>query len=200
MLRDEAAANAVIDRLERVKYEVSDHRLTSSVLLVKEYLRRSALWALAMDCAEGGQVFDIAQLLALGNGDERPLPGYTLLDPEPHSLRADPLEQRILALRQHLRGSEYAVSWQMERCLLWHLRWVTLAADPAVTGFDLPVPYEPLVVLYERGGWFQMRHGEFDFYPLGGFRPGTTARYADQEPVVSLDPIDLDRIDAEPYP
>lgn len=202
MLRDEAAANAAIDRLERVNYEPSDHRLTSSILLVKESLRRSALWGLALECPEENRFFDIARRLAFGYGEERPLPGYALLDPEPEyrGVGADPLEDRILALRQHLRGSKHAVSWQMERCLLWHLRWVTLAADPAVVECDLPAPYEPAVVLYERGGWFQRHHGEFIFYPLGGIQPGSTAQRADPEPVVSLDPIELDRIDAEPQP
>lgn len=200
MLRDEAAVNAALDRLERVNYEASDDRLTSSILLVKESLRRSALWALALDWPQESRFFDIAQRLAFGYGEERSLPGYALLDPEPdyRGVGADPLEDRVLALRQHLRGSKYAVSWQMERCLLWHLRWATIAADPAVVEFGLPAPYEPLVVLYERNGWFQRHHGEIIFYPYGVVFPSNAASRARLEQVISLDPIELDRIDAEP--
>ena len=197
MLRDEAATNAAIDRLERVQYEASDQRLTSSILLVKEYLRRAALWALAIDCAEGWLFFDIARQMASQHGDERPLPACSLLDSPPERGGADPLEERIFALRQHLRGPGHAVSTQMEQSLLWHLRWVTIAADPAVAGLGLPAPYEPLVVLYERGGWFQMRHGDFEFYPLGSLHPGSAAHRADPEPLVSLDPVALDQMDED---
>lgn len=42
--------------------------------------------------------------------------------------------------------------------------------------FTLPEPYEPLIIMYERGGIFSMEHGFFDF-AVGSFPRGKWQQY-----------------------
>jgi hypothetical protein len=59
---------------------------------------------------------------------------------------------------------------------------------------DLPDPYEPLVVLYERGGVFFVENGVADFelrrVPLRTWQANLAS-----EPIVEIDPAVLDAVD-----
>ncbi|MGK5637755.1 hypothetical protein ACSNOK_05455 [Streptomyces sp. URMC 126] len=60
----------------------------------------------------------------------------------------------------------------------------------------LPDPYEPLFVLYERGGEFSVEHGHAAFLPWR-LPLESRDRYLSRDPVVALDEAVLDAIDAE---
>ena len=77
------------------------------------------------------------------------------------------------------------------------MRFAALREVPGVELPDLPDPFEPLLLLWERGG-------EVVLDELGGAYFGTAyvgartwAERVSEEPVVSLDPAVLDGIDAQ---
>ena len=50
----------LVARLRRVRFEESLDHNGSRLVLMREYLRRSALWAQALDCLTAWPFFDIA--------------------------------------------------------------------------------------------------------------------------------------------
>lgn len=73
------------------------------------------------------------------------------------------------------------------------VRWAALKADAGAGRPDLPDPYEPLLLMYERGGGYSIE--EFiDLYgvmiPYGNFESNLNA-----EPFLSLAPSTLDALD-----
>lgn len=96
-------------------------RAPSHLALGKEFLRRMARWATALDCLDLWPFFDVAQ---------RAMPS---LEP------ASPPE--FLGPRARCARDT----------LTWWLRYVPLARSPALTIHGLPDPYLPLVRMIERG-------------------------------------------------
>jgi hypothetical protein len=133
------------------------------VALMSEFLRRSALWAKALSC--GTQVrpfFDMA-------------------------FQIDPIQRAdfilVEKLHEHLEpfnrwGTEIKVSE-------WSLHWAAISNSPEVQHFSLPSPYEPLLVLFEKGGSFTTEHG-FVNIAGGMLRLGNWLNYSNRTPFVNL--------------
>ncbi|PJN27500.1 hypothetical protein CG717_25390 [Streptomyces sp. CB02613] len=69
--------------------------------------------------------------------------------------------------------------------------------NPAIEVDDLPDLYEPLILLYERGGEFMKDNvGALDLTGVS-FRPGSLQSNTSNTPVVALDGTVLDALDVE---
>ena len=210
---DRPAVRAAIARVGNIQWgEPDPYRLGAALALVREYLRRAGLVTEAVRQFRWWGVvwpwFDAAAWLALMDeeGSAGPelmrdvydytLPGYSLLEDEPAywGPGVDPLEDEVLALSQRLAAGP--LTFHMRRSCFYYLRWEAIKHHPAVRPLGLPDLYEPLIVLYERGGWFRMEDSfQID---LGGamINKSTPAQAAQFSPL-SLDPATLDQIDRD---
>lgn len=155
-------------RIERIDWSASDaaaHR-RSRVALLREFLRRSALWSEALGCPTLWPFFDLAARV------DPPSP-----EVEPPRLRPG------VALPELVRAT-----------LGWMLRWEAIGA--AAPGVDLPDPYEPLLVCYERGGAFRREQRLLDV-GLAALALGERDEHLHRAALRSLDPAELDRLDGE---
>jgi hypothetical protein len=105
----------------------------SHIALMNEFLRRSALWAVNLDIKEKWPFFDIAFYIN-------------------SAIRADPLEcERLDAYLK-----KYDLSQVMRKCMINHLHWLE-TYEQMIENNDishLPPPYEPIIVMFKRGGYF----------------------------------------------
>lgn len=145
-------------------------RLPSRRLLVREHMRRAALWSQAY------------------SSEDWPFPALAeLVDP---TVRAHP----ELVRRVRWAGASTGPGLlACEDALHWYTLHVVRGADLP----DLPDPYEPLLMSFERGGAFTLISGavEIDFSTIPW---GTVSSHAAPGPIVELDPAVLDEIDREP--
>lgn len=167
-------ALTVAHRVQKVEWTATDYRHTRSrVLLMKEFLRRSALWAKELDLGDHWPFIDVAR--ALRGSDTAPV---ALLN----EVRAT-LELKMVGGC----ASEMA------------LAAMNLAAmrDDNVTLPDLPDLYEPLLVMFERGGGFSVHgSGMVDVYHAG-VAIRTLGFHAAKSMIAPLDSFSLDTIDVE---
>jgi hypothetical protein len=196
---DEAAVYAAVDRCWNIEWRENPARLESTMALIREYLRRSAVVAEAVGETPNWPWFDAAARLTLPGVDRRFLPAYVFLDAEPQYERpgVDPREDRVIALNQHMNEGSGRQSWYGRHSCWWYIRWAAIKNHPALAPLSLPDLYEPLIVLYERGGSFHPHHGDIDFFPNRVVQPGAPARWIAREPLPSLDWAALDEIDRE---
>lgn len=149
-----------------------DHR-QSRARLMKEYLRRAALWARELDGGKPWPFFDIAVLIAP--------------DVQPSQGLADQLEALI----------DECIGWPAVQAICRAaLRWAALLDSGHSIPVGLPDPYEPLLVMFERGGGFTTEHG---FIELDGASVSrrSIGDYLSEEPALaSLEPDYLDALDA----
>ncbi|MEU8819809.1 hypothetical protein [Actinoplanes sp. NPDC048796] len=154
------------DRLVAVNYERNGDKSWSKAALLREYFRRAALWAEAYDCDSRTPFFDIAECVA-------------------PAVRADPAVVEAV-VRGVDDGTRNAITWVAP--LLLH--WAAVSAPPS----ELPEPFEPLILLFERGGGFHTENGEVDLeylaVPMRGWRERASAA-----PMASFAPEVLDEID-----
>ncbi|GIF98459.1 hypothetical protein [Catellatospora citrea] len=158
-----------IDRLRAVNWSGSAHgRTRSRRLLMQEHLRRAAWWAQRFP--SGKWPFpDLAEAV----------------DP---TVRADD------TLVEEVEDLTAFASFVDGAAAVDALHWYALRAVPGVVLPDLPDPYEPLLVFFERGGGFTMISGYLDVD--GSLVPrGDVADHLIETPVVDLDPTTLDEID-----
>jgi hypothetical protein len=80
---------------------------------------------------------------------------------------------------------------------LYYVHWSMVKDTLKVTQLDLPDPYEPLIVMFERGGSFPKK--EFNIYNFwsGGIPVNEPENYYASLPYVELDSDVLDQIDLE---
>ncbi|WP_456832861.1 hypothetical protein [Deinococcus sp. UYEF24] len=189
---DELVAYAIIERLWNIKWEFNGVRLHSHAALMREYLRRSALLIRAVGASDDSPWTDPAGFIQHPNLDV--LPGYVFLSsaPEYPGVGFDPLEDRILALNRHL--SKVSLSPSMKEICFWAIRWATVQRQPAVQRLGLPDLFEPLLVLYKRGGYFRTELGQVDF---GGLMimVESVQRRIRYPPLMSFEPDALDALD-----
>jgi hypothetical protein len=76
------------------------------------------------------------------------------------------------------------------------VRWATLRDTPGVQLPDLPDPFEPLILLYERGG--EVIADESRAFTFAGLRVQIKPwrEHLSAKPVVALDAATLDALDA----
>jgi hypothetical protein len=147
-----------------------DHRRSRAKLMM-EYLRRAALWAQELDAARDWPFFDIAAHIAPG-----------VVPPQDLASQLDTL------IYEH-------IGWPtVQECCRAALRWAALLDSGRPLPDHLPDPYEPLLLVFERGGGFFTEHGFIDV-DGAAIPPTTMDKHLAAEPVTSLDPEDLDALD-----
>ncbi|MBV1852020.1 hypothetical protein [Catellatospora tritici] len=143
------------------------NRMRSRSLLMREHLRRAAWW------------------LQRYPSDRWPFPDLAAaINP---AVRADPV---LVDQVEEITGGEFVV----RAVCLDALHWYTLRSLPGVVLPDLPDPFEPLLVLLERGGGFTLISGYVDV-GLALVPRWDVARHLSGEQIVELDSAVLDKID-----
>ena len=168
------SSRAVSDRLGAIDWDddgAAFRHAHSRALLMREYLRRAALWAQVCGAEESWPFFDIAERL-----------DAAITTPPDVAAELEQLLQSLApaSLRTTCRGA---------------VRWPALLAAHHGLQADLPDPYEPLLLMYERGGCYHL--GEYldlngVMIPLGDMESNASAA-----PFVTLAPTTLDALDAE---
>ncbi|HJD85711.1 hypothetical protein [Kitasatospora aureofaciens] len=167
----------MMERLACIKWtnlEGRNAHATSRAWLMIEYLRRAALWAEMSGGAPRWPYFDIAGTLAPD----------VQMDPEV----TERLEEYI---EDHVEGVS------AEFVCRAAVRWATLQDTPGVQLPDLPDPFEPLILMYERGGEVIMDDSRaFNFADLR-VQVNLWSDHLSPEPATALDPDTLDALDRE---
>lgn len=147
--------DTALERILAIKWEPDDSRVNSHIALLREYLRRAALWAKALDCTDEWPFFDVAaHICPLECADDT----------------------NVKLLKTHFTETPFYVAGMIEKTCEWFLHWDRVKNLPKVSEFTLPELYEPLIIMYERGGIFSMEHGFFDF-AVGSFPRGKWQQY-----------------------
>jgi hypothetical protein len=166
-------------RIMSIRWDTWSDREASRGCLMKEYLRRSALWSQATGQSDWLPFFDIA----------------AAVDP---SVRADPAVVD--------RVSKY-LSTTLEGGLVDRVCGNALHFAAILdAGVPLPKapeqPFEPLLIMLERGGGFHIEGSGLVQVDMLGIRIGELADNLRNEPWVQLDQAALDAIDeaGPPWP
>lgn len=172
MTREDPAART-LERLLAVDWSgetAFDHRM-SRARLMREYLRRAAWWAQAVDATDEWPFFDIAvHVNPIVRADDE---------------LVEQLEKLIAA----------RIGWPaVQQTCRAALHWAELAGRSDVRRPDLADPFEPLLMMYERGGGFVGEHGSVEV-GLVSVRLRTWQDNLNPRPVVELHPAVLDALD-----
>ncbi|MFC3522387.1 hypothetical protein ACFPZ0_26260 [Streptomonospora nanhaiensis] len=169
------------ERLAQLTWDTRPERERAQTLLMREYLRRAALWArevgrLRPEIAEPELVLwpfaDLPQALA-------------------PDVRA-PAEDIALAEQGFAdQGLHDTMKETCRRAL--HFRAVQ-AAGIALP--RLPDPYAPLILMFERGDFFTPRPGGYVEVGSVNLKVGRMGKYLREEPFAPMDPAALDALDS----
>lgn len=167
-------------RILSIDWEYNDRAKEGSHrLLFNEFLRRAALVA---------EVVGILDLLGTG----WPMLDYAIYFDSSLELE----DEEISRLAKKLQIDGYP-SWYSERVCIYFMHWVAVLNNPEVTRHNLLNPYEPLVVLYERGGTFRRdKIGTWEFASTAYFI-GPASSHLNSIPVIEFDEDSFDRVDEE---
>ncbi|GAA0489215.1 hypothetical protein Ade02nite_73400 [Paractinoplanes deccanensis] len=171
MTPDEAV-RAMAERLKAVDWKRRGDKSWSKAALLKEYFRRAARWQRAYGCEASVPFYDIA----------------ACVDP---GVRADP------RVADEVIGKIGPGNRSVPRVVPFILHWAALRATPGVElPGDLEDPFEPLVLLFERGGGFHTENGEVNLEYVAVRMAGWQDR-ADNPPPISLAADELDALDRD---
>jgi hypothetical protein len=166
---------ATLARLQAVDWNGSsgfEHR-RSRVRLMAEYLRRAALWAQALDATDEWPFFDIADHLA----------------PAVHTPEDEAKDLEVL-IHNH-------IGWptvdQTARAIL---RWAALKDSEVPLPPGMDDPYEPLLLMFDRGGAWTTEAGFIDV-DGAALRQQTWLDHLTTNPAVALDQPTLNALDAK---
>ncbi|HEU4328283.1 MAG TPA: hypothetical protein VFS21_34415 [Roseiflexaceae bacterium] len=128
-----STADQAVHELVNIEWRERLDKTRSHIALMEEFLRRAALWAQALNAGKEWPFFDIAQRV---NPDKRA-----------NALLCAQLDEHV---------QKHQISLFMRRCLINHLHWLELSeGDLQARSLSLlPAPYEPIVVMFKRGGSF----------------------------------------------
>lgn len=147
--------------------------VVSRRLLMREYLRRAALWAQTYSAESAWPFFDVTKYV----------------DPE---FQASP--EIAMELEEFLRKVPGSA---LKRTCAGAVRLADLRAQNSAWNPNLPDLYEPLVLFYERGGEFlQDNAGGLDLTGVS-FRPGTPQSNSGRPPFLALNETVLDAVETE---
>jgi hypothetical protein len=168
-------AAATLSRLLTVKwdgdFDASDRHAVSRAKLMREYLRRSAQWSDYLNATDEWPFFDIAGRLAP--------------EVEPPADLAKQLEESIAE----------RTGWPSHRTVARAaLRWSALLDVGTPMPPGLEDPFEPLLLMFDRGGAYTTEAGFIDLGASSVLRK-TWRDHQRTEPVTALDPAMLDAID-----
>lgn len=162
----------LFQKLLTFSYEMNwDMNRSSRVALGREYLRRAALWTKAIQYSKGWPFIDFAKQI----------------DP---TVSIEP--EQLELLYSHLRKFFVIGSiTNITNILVYALHWQKLETIP----FDLPDPYEPVILIYERGGLFGSHDGGYVDVGGGYFPKGKPDDFYSLTPKIELTKEALDAID-----
>ncbi|KFA92155.1 hypothetical protein [Archangium violaceum] len=170
-----AHVSAVAKRIKAINWSGSFDRTPSCVALLREYLRRASWWAEAVKSSEW-PFFDIA----------------AAVNP---AVRADP--GQIQAIEDHLSQKLQGVL--VVRTCVRALHFAALedagAKLPRVPA-SVVRPFEPLLMMFERGGGFRLGGSGLIEVDTAGVPKGTASSHHTDKTVVALEPAALDALDA----
>jgi hypothetical protein len=158
----------LVQRLGNVRFEESIKHNGSRLALMREFLRRSALWAQTLNCLELWPFFDIA----------------AAADPS-----AQLEEESVKAVLAGLVGR--GMRPHDKRFIRFMLNFTTLREWPR----GLPDPFEPLLAVYERGGSFGREAGSIRIGHIDGIPERNPEMHAGRAPEPDLSPAALDVLD-----
>ncbi|MER7771788.1 hypothetical protein [Kitasatospora sp. NPDC096140] len=165
----------MMERLAGIKWTNMEghnaHAISMSRLMV-EYLRRASLWAEVLGGPPKWPIFDIAGALA----------PEIQVDP----VVAERLEDFLIA---HVGGIS------TENACRAAVRWATLRDTAGIQLPDLPEPFEPLIVMYERGGELVPDESWAFNFGIRRVQIKPWREHLSAEPAVALDPATLDALD-----
>ncbi|WP_274563168.1 hypothetical protein [Streptomyces spiramyceticus] len=167
---------ATLERLRAVDWsgdwDYAFGHAQSRRLLMHEHLRRSALWARACGAEDAWPFFDVT-----GYVD----PGFQL----PSELAAE--------LHEVLKKAAYSA----RKTCSGAVRFAELRAQGNATLPDLPDPYEPLILFYERGG--EYLQDDAGFLDLTGvsIKPRSLQDHLVAMPFLTFRTTTLDALDGE---
>ncbi|MCF3146247.1 hypothetical protein [Streptomyces platensis] len=173
----ESPSSVMLNRLRGVEWigdwDYTMGHVMSRRLLMREYLRRAALWAQAYSAEGEWPFFDVTERI----------------DPE---FRLSP---EIAAEMEEFLGT--VPEWFLRSTCAGAVCTAELRVKNQAQLPDLPDLYEPLVLFYERGGEFVRDNA--GFLDLTGvlFRPGTLRGHLGAPPLSTLSDVVLDAVDAE---
>jgi hypothetical protein len=169
--------SSTFKRIMNIQWEGSYDRIPSRLALMREYLRRAAWWAEALK-ATPWPFFDIAYEIK-------------------RDVRAN--STLITQVETHLASKLGLTSSLVVRSCEHALHFAALLDS----GAQLPKlpdsvqqPFEPLLVMFERGDGFRIEGSGLIELDSLGLQKGTIQSNHTNEPVVSLARADLDALDA----
>ena len=172
------ASEAALQRVREISWKYEPERRQSHTALMQEYLRRSALWAEALGRTADWPWYDVAAELPEESGETEDRW----------------LEKVINELHQHVYQATKDATPAMQLAYVRFISWAAVKDLPATRRFILPDPYEPLIVLFERGGWFRPEQGYVDLgntnCSLGGWQNAKQLKI-----LILADKPFLDRLD-----
>jgi hypothetical protein len=159
-------------RVAAIDWHADPARFRSHAVLTREYLRRAAAWSDALRLPADDPPFrDFAELVCA-------------------EVRASP--EAVAALPAGLRVP--GPSPEAVQLLEWALHWSVVEPLPERRAFDLDDPFEPILLLCERGGGgFRIQHGFVTIGPVG-----VVLRHWRRRPMfppTDLSPAALDALD-----
>jgi hypothetical protein len=175
-MRQDNQVQNTLQRLLSVKWKADPTRFKSHNALLNEYFRRSSLWAKAFDAPNDWPIIDIA----------------SHIDSTIH------IDKTVIQVwHEHLShlSKDNRMPSEMEWLLEAALRWPPVEANQLTDHFKLPKPYEPIVVMDERGGFFYRSHEgiEITFVTTMSYR--SWQAYDKDVPYDSIEVSELDKID-----
>ncbi|WP_298914721.1 hypothetical protein [uncultured Nostoc sp.] len=139
--------NKAIQRLKQVKWfnDSYDYNQETCKLLVREWLRRMALWGKALNATQKWPFISIVDEIF----GEREISEPVIIE----IFGEQEISESVLAeITVFLRDR---VNIYTTIASLWYIRWSGVKNQREVTQFNLPAPYEPLIVFFELGGWLR---------------------------------------------
>ncbi len=129
-----------LNRILSLEWQGGDlSRQTSQLALFGEYLRRFGRWCHRLEWWEAHPVAS-------------DLPGQLVTDDQAAPVNTTLMQQTLRTLGE---------TTVYERMLLTRvLNWAAIADDETVLRYQLPDPYEPLLMFFERGGWLDKAQGD----------------------------------------
>jgi hypothetical protein len=154
-------------RLKSVDWAGNYDHTPSRVKLMQEYLRRASLWAQHLDRTPEWPFFDIAEAI----------------DP---AVRANP---------DLVAHATKGLSFRTKRIAAWALHFAELRTIAPQKIPHLDDPYEPLIVMFERGGGYTTEHNRIEV-DLAQFPSIRWTDYNRPDPIVPIaDTALLDDLD-----
>ena len=164
----DTATNRVKDINWNQKY---DHaRQGSFIALVREYCRRAAMWTQELQCAPKWPFFDVSRMI-----------------------QADFTDHRIAPFLANIEFRSSLVERVTEWYLLWH-SLLDIHMD-VIEQFNLPPPYEPLIILFERGCTSLKREHNLLYVGTAGLNVTDWQSYLAVDALTCLGSNVLDQID-----